>query len=1052
MQFSFAQEKTVTGVVSDKSGPIPGANIVVKGTTRSTQTDFDGKYTIKAAQGEVLIISFTGYTNSTVTVGGASTYNVSLKEQSVKLEEVVILGYDKTATKPKSVAASTTVSAESIKNRPNVTVLQSLAGNAPGLSVIASSGSPGSAKFDLIIRGMGSLNSSTEPLYIVDGAPTNSVVFRNINPEDIESVSILRDAAATSIYGSRSANGVVVIKTKGGKYESGLKISYTSTYGISELPKDKYNLMSSQQLLHFQRDNGISAAMGNNYFLNRAVGRIPGDYNNPVDFAAFTAPLTDAEIAAAPNTDWRDVFFTESQTQTHNLSLTSGGKNLNNFTSISYTEQSGIVKTTDFKRFTYRTNLTGKSNNDKFNYGTNLTLALSKRYQLGQETNAAVNNNVVQNPLLGSLTAVPYFSTDPNYFYPGSGNGLIEAIYEATEYMTQNTAANGTDFDGGNTTMVLQDLLVPGNQPNRYNEIKILANANASYKLGKYFVAGTRFGIDYTVSDRVFARAPWSYLALAVQDNGGNPLPAGGFETRTTDRDFGFNVVNSLKYSKIFSGKHSLDAGIYMEYMKAYQTINTHTQNGLDPLTYAFGAGTGWTNLGANNPTLRPTNAAVKNMAGTYSNFASLTYDYADKYGFDATIRRDASYRFIDDNRWGTFWSVGARWNIDKENFMKNSAFNMLKLRASYGIQGNQNIGFLGNGVNPLYSNDNLIRDLIGTGTGYGNTGSYVLTQFGNNTLQWEEQAMTNIGLDFGLWKDRLTGTIDVYEKITNELFTSRPISAAVGAGTGIAGNNGKLSNSGIELALRYKIFRSNDFNMEVFVNGAYNKNEYKDIETVADAASGIIEEEGGQVNEYWLVPYAGVNPANGNLLFVAADGSLTEDPTDNDRRRTGTSWIPKYQGGFGLNMDYKGFFVDSQFAFAKDQWRFDYAQLWLNSPTFAADNNMSTDILNAWTPTNTNTNIPSLNAGNFQQGTDFSDNWLKDASYLRLKNLSFGYNFSKKMLEKSFMTSLKLFVQAENLYTWTKWRGFDPDFGGISSVGSFPTPRTVSFGLNVEF
>jgi len=1025
MQFSFAQEKTVTGVVSDKTGPIPGANIVVKGTTRSTQTDFDGKYSIKANQGEVLIISFTGYNNSTITVGAANSYNVSLKEQSIKLEEVVILGYDKTATKPRSVAASTTVSAESIKNRPNVTVLQSLAGNVAGLNVISSSGSPGSAKFDLIVRGLGSVNSTTEPLYVVDGVPTNSIVFRNINPEDIESATILRDASATSIYGSRSANGVVIIKTKGGKYESNLKISYTSTYGISELTKDKYNLMNSSQLLRIQRDNNISAGAGNNALLNNFLGRDPS--NN--------TPLTDAEIARAPNTDWRDVFFTTSQTQTHNLSLTAGGKNLNNFTSISYTEQDGIVKTTNFKRFTYRTNLTGKSNNDKFNYGTSLTLALSKRRQLGQETNANINNNVVQNPLLGSLTGVPYFASD---FYPGSGQGLFDLI--------------GTDFDGGNTTLVLQDLLQDGNQPNQYNELKVLANANASYKLGKYFTIGTRFGVDYNVSDRVFARAPWSYLAIAVRETSG-PLPFGGFETRTTDRDFGFNIVNSLKFSKVFAEKHTIDAGIYMEYIKGYQTINTNTQNGLDLLTYAFGAGTGWTNVGANFPALRPTNSALKNQGGIYSNFASLTYDYNDKYGIDAVIRRDASYRFIDDNQWGTFWSVGGRWNIDKENFMKNSLFNMLKLRVSYGIQGNQNIEFAGNGVNPLYTADNRVRDLINTGVGYGNAGAYVVSQLGNNTLQWEEQTMANIGLDFGLWKDRVTGNVDVYKRVTDKLFLDKRLSASAGGGDSLPGNNGSLENSGIELALKWKIVRNDNFNLEVFANGSYNKNEYTDVETFENPGGNVIEENGGQINEYWVVPYAGVNPANGNLLFVAADGSLTEAPDDVDRRKTGKSYIPIYQGGFGLNMDYKGFFLDSQFAFAFEQYRFDYAQLWLNSfNTFAADNNLSTDILDAWTPTNTNTNVPALNAANFDLGSDFSDQWLKDASYIRLKNLSFGYNFSKKMLEKSVLSSLKLFVQAENLYTWTKWRGVDPDFGSTSSVGSFPTPKTVSFGLNVEF
>jgi hypothetical protein len=261
------------------------------------------------------------------------------------------------------------------------------------------------------------------------------------------------------------------------------------------------------------------------------------------------------------------------------------------------------------------------------------------------------------------------------------------------------------------------------------------------------------------------------------------------------------------------------------------------------------------------------------------------------------------------------------------------------------------------------------------------------------------------------------------------------------------------LQNSGIELSLRWKVVRNNNFNLELFANTAYNKNEYTDVESSPSPDTNTIDENGSQINEYWVVPYMGVNPANGNLLFLAADGSLTESPGDEDRRRTGKSYIPKYQGGFGFNVDYKGFSLDTQFAYALEQYRFDYAELWLNSfNTFAADNNLSTDILNAWTPTNTNTNVPSINAANFDLGSDFSDMWLRDASYVRLKNVSFGYNFSKKMLEKSFMSTLKLFVQAENLYTWTKWRGFDPDFSGSSSVGSFPTPRTVSFGVNVEF
>jgi len=1042
MQFSFAQEKTVTGVVSDKSGPIPGANIVVKGAAnRSTQTDFDGKYSIKAKAGEVLIISFTGYTNSTVTIGAANSYNVTLND-GIKLEEVVVLGYDKTATKPKSTAATTTISSESLKNRPNVTVLQSLQGNSPGLNVFASSGSPGSAKFDLLIRGAGSVNSSTDPLYIIDGVPANSVVFRNINPEDIESVSILRDAAATSIYGSRSANGVVVIKTKVGKYESSFKVNFSSTYGVSELPTDHYNIMDSQQLLTLQRDRFTGAGGGGNSVFNQAVlGRDPNG-------TGFNDPLTDNEIARTRTTDWRKVFFTTSVTQSQNLSMTLGGKNLNSFNSISYTNQEGIVKNTDFQRFTFRSNLNGRSNNEKFTFGTNLTLAFSKRHQLNQETSDAINNNVVQNPLQGSLTGVPYY---PETLYPGSGQALFDLI--------------GTDFDNGNTTMVLQDLLVEGNQPNRINELKILANANGGYQLTKDLAFNTRLGVDYNVSDRVFARAPWSYLAIAVRETtlvGGQPIPYGGLEDRITARDFGFNMVNSLKYTKTF-GKHSLDLGVFTEYIKAHYTSNSTRQNGLDLLTYSFGAGTGWVNLGTTYPTLIPSTSAFKVDAGTFSYFGSATYDYDDRFGIDLVARRDASYRFIDDKKWGTFGSIGARWNIDKESFMKNSVFNMLKIRASWGIQGNQNLGIPAYGGNPLYTLPSLTRDLTASTTGYGNTPGYDLSQFGNNTLQWEEQAMTDIGLDFGLWKDRVSGTVDVYNRRTNQLLSSINLSAAPGAGPDLDGNNGSLQNRGVEVLLKYKPFRGDKFNLELFVNGSYNKN--KLIHYERTPTGDIINEVGSLVNEYYMVPYVGINshgftdadgveqPADGSLLFLDINNNLTTNPSaDTDRRRTGKSNIPVYQGGFGFNLDYKGFFVDTQFAYVFKVWRLDYTYLWLMSPSFISDNNMSADILNAWTPTNTETNVPSLDAANFDVASDMSDKWLKDASYIRLRNLSIGYNFDKKMLDKTFMTSLKFFVQGENLKTWTKWRGFDADSGELTNLGKFPAPRTISFGVNVEF
>jgi len=295
----------------------------------------------------------------------------------------------------------------------------------------------------------------------------------------------------------------------------------------------------------------------------------------------------------------------------------------------------------------------------------------------------------------------------------------------------------GTDFDGGNTTLVLQDLLFAGNQPNRFKELKLLGNINLAYKLSKSFTLDSKLGVDYNYSNRMFARAPWSYLAIAVRET--QALPFGGFELRNNDRDFNFTSITSLKYNRVF-GKHTVDAGLYAEYVKAYRQVEQSQQNGLDLLNYAFGAGTGWTNVGANFAPLRPTTSAAKNMAGMFSYFANATYDYADKFGVDAVIRRDASYRFIDDNRWGTFWSLGGRWNINKEKFMDNSVFSMLKLRASIGVQGNQNVLAAAYGGNPLYTASNLVRDLAATTTGYGNTAGYGLSQFGNNKLQWEEQ------------------------------------------------------------------------------------------------------------------------------------------------------------------------------------------------------------------------------------------------------------------------------------------------------------------------
>ena len=1007
MQFSFAQEKTVTGVVSDASGTLPGANVVVKGTTRGTQTDVDGKYAITAKPGDVLIYSFVGMTDSNATVGRSNTINITM-ESGVTLATLVIDGY-KTTTKKKSSISQTTISAETFEGRPNVSFLQSLQSQVAGLNIATSSGTPGSSKIDVILRGVGSVNGSTEPLYVIDGVPANQVVFRALNNEDIESITVLKDAGATAIYGNRGSNGVIVIQTKKGKFNSKLQVRVTSTTGFTTLQQNKYDLMNSFEALTLEK--------------NRQVGHGSG--------------LTDQQILDTPTTNWRDVFFRTGVTRNQNVSFTQGGENMTNFTSLSYFDQDGIVPTTDFKRFTLRTNFNGKSTNDKFTYSTNVTMAYSQRYQLEQETRAGVNANVVQNPLQGLLSSMPY--VDPAAYING------QAVYDETRPVFRNPLA-------------LLDYIQEGVVPNRYNETKILANASGTYKLSNSLSYTATAAVDYAESIRDFARSPQSFLAIAVRNGVEGVKPEfGGIEQITTDRDFGFNLLNRLNYNKVIDEKHTVDVSIFSEYIKAHRRVYSFRQDGLDPRTWSLGAGTGYVNYTVGDPLgfYVPTVSGFKADAGLFSYFASADYDYDSKYGIVATIRRDASYKFVEDNTWGTFWSVSARWNIDQERFMNNSGFEILKLRASYGTTGNQNIIAGAYGSNPLYLGNNLVRELNGTGTGYNGEQSAVFpTVIANTALQWETTSQFNVGLDF-TYKKRLSGAIDLYRKSTADLFDTNYISAANGTYGILANTDARLVNTGVELQLNYDVFKKGDFRMDVFVNGSYNKNEWADLVYPGNAdllfQGNVAQQNGRPLNAFFLVPYLGVNPENGNLLYRGADGLPTEDISDKDRRFIDENFIPSYQGGFGLNASYKGFFLNSNFSFVADIARFDFDLANMSTPTVIGAYPLVRDALDAWTVDNPTGSFPSLDATN-ESLDGRSDRYLRDASYIRLKNLVVGYDVPTKFLDKSFLSSVRMYTQLENYVTWSNWRGFDAEGLNASNQGGYPSPKVISFGIDVQF
>lgn len=949
---------------------------------------------------KVLTAGVLFFTGQALVAQEAKKDSTSIKEK--KIEEVVVLGYSKTATKSKSSAASTTVSASTLENRATTSFLTSVQGAAPGISINSGSGSPGSGRINVTVRGVGSINASTDPLYVIDGLISSGNEFRNLNPNDIETLSVLRDAQATSIYGNYGANGVVVITTKSGKFNTGLRVSYDLTTSISTMPKHKYDLASSRETLVIQKGAGVG------------IG----------------ATMTQSQIDNySIDTDWSKEFFRTAFSQQHNIGLRTGGENLSSYTSLGYLDSEGVVKSTDFKRFTLRSNINGRSKDRRLTYSAQIGLGYSKRNQLHEETGSNVRNNAVQNPLLGLFSLS---TLRPYYFIDG------RQMYELVP-----------DFSGeGKSAWVLSDI-IRGAVKNLRTQTSITANANVTYKLFDGLSVTNRTGVTYKNNTTDFARDPNGYLAVYVANMGKTKLKYGGFETIENIYDTNINSVTSLNYDKKF-GRHTIGAGAYIDYLRGFYSITTQTQNGLDPLTWALGAGTGYVSFDPTTPNnYRPEISANKVKAGTLAFIGTVDYDFASRYGISATIRRDASYRFSPDNRWETFWSVGGRWNINKESFMEGSIFDELKLRASYGTNGNQNLSSSAINTNALFLDSNLVRDTYSSNTGYLNLPGYA-TSLKNSDIKWERVSQANIGLDFGILR-KLQGTVDVYEKRTEDMFLGVPISGANGQFT-MKGNNGTLRNRGIEGSLRYTPFndRERNFKLSVFANMAYNQSKIMALPE-EDLSDDIVNAVGGPLLQWQLYSYVGVNPANGNFLFRDKNGNATETPTAGDRELTGKTVYAPYTGGFGLDVDYKGFYLTSLFSFQAGGWSYDNLNYWLNDPSYFHRYNPTREMLNAWRPDNTNTDVGSLKAGNFGL-LDKSDKYLRKTDYIKLKNITIGYNVNKELLRDLPIRSLKVYLMAENLVTWTGWKGFDPEPVKAYSIGVYPNSRTYSLGLNLEF
>lgn len=999
MQFSFAQEKTVKGVVIGSDGePIAGATIKVKGTQTGTTTDFDGNYSVKAKEGDVLEISYVGTKSASLKVGVANLYNVTL--QADELSVIVVQGY-KTVTKEKAVVADATVTSETIENRPNANVMNTLQGQLAGVNVTASTGQPG-AKSAVIIRGVGTISGNSDPLYVIDGFPSNSDNFRSINPNDIESSTVLKDAVAIAQYGNRGSNGVIVITTKKAALGEGkTTFRYNSTYGSSYLQTPKYNYANAKELLKIEQTFG----------------------------AGLGASLTDAEINAYDiDTDWVDYFFRPAITTSHNLSIENRSDNVSSFTSLGYFAQDGLLETTGLKRFTLRNNLNGQSTDKKFKYLVNTSVGYSKNNEATNLGTGAINRNYVTGAFLGA----PYLSPD---LYQGSQS--VVDLFNNTPGLLA-------------TPLMLVDKLFT--YDNLTEEMRFDVATDFSYKITNNLTAGMRINGQLLQTRFYQAEYPDSFNAILF--GGGRAFT--GFEDVNNRREFLFNNLMRLSYAKEI-GKSSFGADINMEYNHSRLNANNSRQRGLIPGIFVPNTGSGYAADVSTSDFFVPVISTSQLRNDLISYFGSVDYDYDSKYGLVANVRRDGSSRFIDDKQWGTFWSVGGRWNINKEKFMEKLDFiNVLKLRGSYGTVGNQRIvdGSIYAGINPpaftdIYSNAN---NAYNGGTGYG-------INFGYPALQWETTTTYNVGFDFEMFSNRLRGAFDLYNRKTEDLFFTNPVTNTSGTTSLTRNTDINITNKGLELNIAYDLIRNDNAKLTLRANASMNDNEVSGIPASSDGqifttnASGqtLITQNGGMINEPFVYHYIGVNPDNGNLLFEDANGNPTEAPVAADRRAAGVNNIPKYQGGFGFDFDYKGFFTSTLFTFNYKVSRFDtdYANLFDsgNIGQFV----VGTELLNAWTPTNTNTDVPSLNATNVGLDVD-SDRFLRDASYIRLRNIQVGYNVPAKYLKNTFMSSVSFMLQGENLFNITSWKGFDPESSRTTDFYQYPTPRLYTFGVDVKF
>ncbi|WP_295769349.1 SusC/RagA family TonB-linked outer membrane protein [uncultured Mucilaginibacter sp.] len=997
------QNIDVHGKVIDENGrPLTGVTVNVKSSSLGTVTNEKGDFILaNVSDNATLIISYMGYVAKEVKAT-AQIGVVSLVPSIGTLNDVVVTGYT-SYSRNQSSNAATLVSSEKINQVPGLTLDQILQGRVPGMSVISSSGQPGQAAA-VIIRGIGSVNGSSTPLYVLDGIPIEGTYFQTINPEDIESATVLKDASAKALYGSRGSNGVIVLTTKKGKIGK-VAVQYNSQYGISKLSRPNFIMMNTAERLQFEEEIGAT--------YNRTLG--PGWTYSPKNPAYATGtPAFRARANAildslrGINTDWRDQFFRTGKFQEQQVSISGGNDGLRFYNSLNYYKQEGVAKRTGLDRYALRSNLDFKSG--KFSGSTNISIGYSNSSFTEGEGGTGVGTSMAS-----VYYALPYenpYAPDGTLIHQGNKN----------QY-------NILDLREGS-----QGLERLFNSSNKTDQLKSIIGMSFAYQILPELKITTRAGIDYRNStDQLYINPDSYYGSRSVA----NTLGGKGRFEEATRRSFNIISTSGLTYSKVFNNVHDLEVSGFYEYI--YNNYNSFgfTGFGLDgrlPETPAA--------ITNGSATFLPNVSGSKETYALASIMGIARYTYNSKYTLTGSYRYDGSTRLAPVNKWHGFYSFGANWNVKKEDFLTDIDFvSNLRFRGSYGTT-----------ASPLSGAFNYLAT-YSVSTSYASLPATRPVSYGNPNYDWEYVNELNIGFDLGLFRnERFRLTFDYYNKKTSNMFFNQPLSAVAGSDDGyLPLSSGKMFNRGVEFDISGDIVKNSVWTWTLGANAGYNQNKITFLTPLANLlpdGDTRVFKEGMPYGTYYAPDWAGVDPQTGNAQYYNLDGSITTTYNAAAQNATNSgSLFPKFTGGFSTSLRWKNFNASALFSFVSGVKRWNNEDFYNENQRYASSNQSIRMLNDIWKKPG---DIATLQR--FDVPRNFTSKDIQDASFLRFRNLNIGYNIPQAALQKiKVFKSVRIFVQGQNLLTWTKWRGLDPENNSVYGRFQYPNTRTFTAGLNVN-